>query len=121
MEWLLFILLNGAFFVRPGDLLQSADLPIYNILMVACLAVSGGRLVGAVRSASESPITVCVLGFVVACFLSQLSHGNLGRAAAEGFYILKIVIYFLLLSSLADTPLRVCVRSYSGLLYLPLS
>ena len=110
MDWFLFILLNAAFFIRPGDLLQSADLAVYVWLMVACLAVSASRLSGLLRSLGDSPITVCVLGVVAACVLSHLSHGSLGRAVADGFYMVKIVTYYLLLVALVDTPER--LRSF---------
>jgi putative inorganic carbon (hco3(-)) transporter len=106
MDWFFFILLNGAFFVRPGDLLQSADLPIYNILMVACLAVSGRRVLGVISAARQSPITTCVLGVVAACILSHLSHSNLRRAGEDGLYMIKIITYFLLLVALVDSPAR---------------
>ena len=44
MQWFFFILLNAAFFIRPADLMQSADIPLYNIMMIACLIVSGTRV-----------------------------------------------------------------------------
>ena len=64
MAWFLFILLNAAFFIRPGDLVQSADFPVYNVLMIACLALAFGRLSGVLRSVGDSPVTGCVLAFV---------------------------------------------------------
>jgi O-antigen ligase len=106
MDWFFFILLNAAFFIRPGDLLQSADLPVYNVLMIACLVVSGARVLQMIRSSSQSPVTVCVLGLVVSCILSHLSRGRLGPALADGFYMVKIVPYYLLLIALVDTPKR---------------
>jgi len=78
--------------------------------MIACLLVSATRLAGTIRSASESPITACVLGLLVACVFSHLSHGSLGRAADDGFVMLKIITYYLLLIGLVDTPAR--LRSF---------
>lgn len=106
MDWFFFILLNAAFFIRPADLVQSANLPVYNILMIACLALSGARVLGPTFSARRSPITTCVLGIVAACVLSHLSHASLRRAAEDGFYIIKIIVYYLLLVALVDTPAR---------------
>jgi putative inorganic carbon (hco3(-)) transporter len=103
MAWFFFILLNCNFFIRPADLFQWGNIPIYNYLMIACLATSFGQIWRAIQSAKESPITACVLGFVVACGLSHLSHGNLTRTVSDSFFILKIVIYYLLLISLVDT------------------
>jgi hypothetical protein len=106
MGWFFFIFLNAAFFIRPADLIQSADMPIYNILMIACLVSSGARVLRTISTASDLPITSCVLGVVAACVFSHLSHGNLGEAVADGFYMIKIVPYYLLLIALVDTPAR---------------
>ena len=72
--------------------------------------VSGARLVGVTASMGRSPITVCVVGILVACVLSQLSHGQLGIAATFGFDMLRIIIYYLLVITLVDTPER--MRSF---------
>jgi hypothetical protein len=106
MQWFFFILLNAAFFIRPADLVQSADIPLYNLFTIACLIVAGARVPTVVTTAGRSPVTVCVLGIVAAIVLSHLSHANLGRAADEGLYIVKIVIHYLLLVALVDTPAR---------------
>ena len=114
MAWFFFILLNANFFIRPAELFQAGEIPIYNYLMIACLATSVGPMSRAIRSATESPITVCILAFVAACVLSHLSHANLTRATNDGFFILKIVIYGLLLIGLVDTPAR--LRSFLALI-----
>jgi putative inorganic carbon (hco3(-)) transporter len=110
MTWFLFILLNGAFFIRPGDLVRSADLPIYNILMIPCLLLAAPRIVKVLASLQESPLSVCVLGLVVAVVLSHLSRGIFQNAVDDGFYMVKIVAHFLLLIALVDTPAR--MRSF---------
>jgi hypothetical protein len=106
MEWLFFILLNAAFFVRPADLVKSADLPIYNVLMIACLIVAGPRVLAVIGAARRSPVTACVLGVLAACILSHLSHANLRRAVDDGFYMIKIITYYLLLAALVDSHAR---------------
>lgn len=106
MDWFFFILLNAAYFIRPADLVQSADLPLYNILMIACLVVSGGHMWAVIANAPRSPITMCVLGVVLACVLSHLTRAVLGRAAEDGFYILKIITYYLVMVAVVVTPAR---------------
>ena len=110
MAWFFFILLNCNFFIRPTELFQWGEIPIYNYLMIACLATSVGPIDRTIRTATESPITVCILGFVVACVLSHLSHFNLTCAWDDGLFIVKIVVYMLLLIGLVDTSAR--LRSF---------
>jgi O-Antigen ligase len=106
MNWFFFILLNATFFIRPADLVQSADLPLYNILMIACLSVSGGRVLGVIANRPRSPVTMCVLGVVLACVLSHLTRAALRSAAEDGFYILKIITYYLVMVAVVVTPAR---------------
>jgi putative inorganic carbon (hco3(-)) transporter len=114
MAWFFFILLNCNFFIRPAELFEWGEIPIYNYLMIACLATSVGPITRAIQSATESPITVCILGLVVACVLSHLSHGNIRRATDEGLFIAKIVVYMLLLIGVIDTSAR--LRSFLALI-----
>ena len=106
MHWFFFILLNAAFFIRPADLVQSADIPLYNYVMIACLILAGARVLPVISTAGRSPVTACVLGIVAAVALSHLSHANFGRASDEGQYMAKIVIHYLLVVALVDTPAR---------------
>ena len=62
MNFFLFILLNAAFFIRPGELFPSLEVPLYNYLVIVCLAVSAGRIVARILSLSRTPIAACVLG-----------------------------------------------------------
>lgn len=106
MEWFFFVLLNAAFFVRPGDLMQSADFPVYNFTMIACLILAGPRVVEVARSWRQSPITTCVLGMVAACLLSHMSRAYFGRAVEDGIYLVKIIIYYLVFVAIVNSPAR---------------
>ena len=110
MEWFFFILLNGAFFIRPAEVMSGINIPIYNVFMICCLTVSVGRLSRVIHSLSQSPITVCVLGVLAACFLSQSTHGMFGLAVACSVEMAKVVIYYLLVVALIDTRER--LRSF---------
>jgi putative inorganic carbon (HCO3(-)) transporter len=104
----LFILANAALYVRPADLLKQEDLPIYLILMVASLLVSYRSVLQqlSLSSLEARPITVMLLGLLVAVVLSHLSHLRLDDAWTSGFAFFKLVLYYLLLVAVIDSPRR---------------
>jgi hypothetical protein len=109
MDYFFFVLLNAVLFVRPGDFVPFlAGVPVYNLVILLCLAVSFGQLTGQLssRSLSRRPITVCVVGLLPAVILSHVTHAFLQGAvgAADQFY--KVVLYFLLLVGVLNTPRR---------------
>src|SRR5262249_54870605 len=72
--------------------------PVYNYLILACLAVSLPRLPGQLtaRALEARPITVCVLALLPAVFLSHASNLDLEKASESSFEFLKLVVYYLL-------------------------
>jgi hypothetical protein len=105
----LFILVNATLFLRPGDVLPDLHgWHIYEFLILACLAVSFPRVLDQFqqRALENRPITLCVLGLLVAVVLSHLTQLDLERAGESGQEFAKVVIYYLLLVSLIDTPAR---------------
>src|SRR5262245_30655997 len=84
----IFLILNAVLFIRPGELIpELLTVPIYQILMIVCLAVSLPAIFQ--RFASHSllaePITLCVFGLLVAVVLAQLSHFRPGTAYDDGY------------------------------------
>src|SRR5262249_6880024 len=81
---------------------------IYGPLILVCLAVSAGPLLGRLtgRSLAAYPVTLCVLGLTVAVPLSHLVHSAFWEARSTGIQFVKIALYYLLLvtalSSTAD-------------------
>jgi hypothetical protein len=57
-------------------------------------------------------VTVCVLGLLAAVVLSNLSHGATYEARRGGLLFFKIVLYYLLLVAVVDTPAR--LRRFLG-------
>jgi O-antigen ligase len=100
MGYFLFILVTATLFVRPAEIFPAVYAwPIYEWLILACLAVS---LPGVLRqlstkSLSENPITACVIGLWAAVVLSHLVHFSTYEARTSGFEFFKIVVYYLLL------------------------
>ena len=105
----LFILLNAVLFVRPAELVPDWEgLPIYQVIIIACLIASWPVILPQIKwsSLKRNPITLCVLGLLPAVILSHLSHRDTwyARQGAEDFG--KILLYYLLLVGLIDSPKR---------------
>jgi O-antigen ligase len=105
----LFILVNATLFLRPAELIPAVEgKPIYELLILSCLALSLPALTqrfGRDRL-REDPITVCVLGLLVAVILSHASHFHFSEAIADGLLFFKLVVYFALLVTLIDSEVR---------------
>jgi hypothetical protein len=105
----LFILLNAALFLRPAEIMPGmVGLEIYLVIILVCFTVSFPAVLGqlTVRSLESRPVTVCVLGLLVAIPLSHLSHFYLAGAALGSFEFFKVVVYYLLFAGLVTTPDR---------------
>jgi hypothetical protein len=104
----LFILVTATMFIRPSELVPTlAGLPIYNVLISACLLASLPQVMAQLggRSLAETPISACVVGLLPAAALSRLSHqdfSGIGDAVDFG----KVILYYLLLVGLIDSPAR---------------
>jgi O-antigen ligase len=104
-----FILVNAALFIRPAEIIPEwEDVPVYQIFIMAALAFSLPCVLTqlSMKSLAARPITVCVLGLLVALELSHLVHGRTWHMRMVGFEFAKIVAYYLLLVGLLDTPAR---------------
>src|SRR5687768_14057786 len=105
----LFLLLNAVLFIRPAELLPSLEgLPIYNVVMVACVLASLPVLL---RQLSWShlrsqPGVLCVVAMLPTIMLSQLVRGNTWHAREGAIEFSKVLISFLLLSGVVNTPAR---------------
>jgi O-antigen ligase len=134
----LFVLVSGVLILRPADVFPSLlGLPIYEVCILACIAAAAPALLRNLpRGLTTEPVSVCVFGLVGAIALSQLSHGEIGAAVTESAEFAKILVYYLLLVVVVDTPQRLqqflwwltvfivahaalAVMQYHGLLDLP--
>lgn len=112
VDFFLFLLVNAALFVRPGELFPATyGWPIYNCLIIANLLVAAPAVLNQLseKRLSQSPITVCVLGVWVFIILSQLVRADLALAWSGGYEFAKVVAYFLLLVGIVSTPRRLYV------------
>lgn len=109
MGFFLFLLLNAALFIRPAEVVPGLiGLPIYNVLILGCLAFSSPVVLRQLRGAAlvENPITSCVVGLFGSVVLSHLSHFQFFEAQASASLFVKVVLYYLLLVGLVDSPAR---------------
>jgi O-antigen ligase len=109
MRFALFLLVNALLFVRPGDMIpELADAQLYQYAIVLCLLVSLPAVLNLFSRLSPvvRPILLCVLGLVPAAFLSNLFQSQVDQAVDNGVEYVKMVVYFLLLVTLVDTPAR---------------
>ncbi len=109
MTLLLFFLLNATLFIRPAEIVPFFEgLPIYNLLILACLLLSMAKIIErmSVHSLFENPIDACVVGLFAAIPLSNLTHLNLEGASEGGVEFGKVVLYYFLLISILDTPTK---------------
>jgi O-antigen ligase len=105
----LLILATGVLFVRPGDLFPViGDAPIYEVLIILCLLASLPVVLEQLNRVKllARPPTLFVLLLLPAVILSHLSHGDIYDARIMAVVVLKVLIYFLLLIGLIDTPAR---------------
>jgi putative inorganic carbon (HCO3(-)) transporter len=102
----LFIVLNATLFVRPHELVSSlVELPIYNAIILACLAVSAITVLGqlAPGSLANRPVSACAVCLLASVVLADLSHFRFRDAIISGTEIVKLLIYFFLLVGLLDS------------------
>lgn len=108
----LLLLVSAVLFIRPAEILPSLQaLPIYELLMVACLVASftGILRLFEPRSLALHPMTACVVVMLLAVMLSHLSHGNLYLARTFAMEFLKVVLFYLMVVALVNSVHRLRV------------
>ncbi|MDB5331334.1 MAG: hypothetical protein JWP03_2485 [Phycisphaerales bacterium] len=107
VAFMLLVLVTATLFLRPADLLPDLeDLPIYEVLTVACLIAALPEVLEQLTAGAlaASPITVCVVGILIAIVASHLSHADVGDAWFNGVEFVKVLLYYLLLVGVIDNP-----------------
>ena len=124
VQFFLLLVVTGILFVRPTDLvpeLESAQL--YLLSIVICLATSFHVIPPQLSTDSlrRRPITVCVLALLVTNLLSCLANARLDLFLTQTFEFAKVVLFYLLLVGLVDSPrrLRLYLLSMAGVLVVP--
>lgn len=103
---------TATLFIRPADLVPALEnWPIYQFLIIACLAVSARPIMRQLsnRRLHEQPVTACLLWLMIAIGASHLVHGFLWGARMSMWEFAKVAAYYLLVVGLINTPKRLFV------------
>lgn len=94
-------------FLRPAEIVPAlANLPIYEVLILGCLALALPIVLMQALRPRDEPITACVLGLLLAVIASHLSHGFIWGARHSGPDFAKLAVFYLLVVGLVTTPQR---------------
>jgi O-antigen ligase len=106
----LFIVVNAVLFIRPAEIVSDVrGWPIYEVVILLCAVVSLPGILAQLSFASlaQRPVTVFVLGMLVAVMVSHLAHLYIGGAYESGLEFSKSVLYYLLLVANLTTVARI--------------
>jgi O-antigen ligase len=105
----LFLVVNATYFIRPTEIFPVLlGWHIYLVPISLCLLVTLPGVLHQLtdRSLSRRPITVCVLSLLVLGLVSNLAHFYFSWALSTALDFTKVVVYYLLLVALVNTPAR---------------
>ncbi len=111
--FLVFVAATGLLLVRPAEVFPSIQgIELYFYAMAACVLLAAGDLLKYLTGAPlvTRPIPLCMTGLLVAAVLPNFVVFNLTDAWRVGLFFFKNLVYFLLLVSLVNAPVR--LRSY---------
>jgi hypothetical protein len=109
MEFALFIMVNAALFIRPGEIVPALlGLPVYEVPLVAALLVAGAKVLRQLEPAAllRQPITFCVVALLPAIVLSHLPQFFLWGMKNSGLLFAKVVLYYLVMVAVVNSPVR---------------
>jgi O-antigen ligase len=109
LGFFLFILVNAVLYMRPTEIFRGVFHPqTYQWLIIACFLLSVPCVLKQLTAARlvAQPITVCVLGLLLAVLLSHATQFAFNTAITSGWEFAKIVLYYLLFVGLVTTPAR---------------
>lgn len=101
------LLAVATLFLRPSDLLIALDdWAIYQVLIGFCLILSYRGIYRqlTVESLRQQPVTVCLVLLVVMTAASHLADGFLWGARMSAWMVIKVLLLYLLISNIVDTP-----------------
>src|SRR5262245_60203258 len=109
MSFALFVALNAILLIRPEELQpEIAGLRLYLIVITLNFVTALPNIVELLRPdrLARRPLNLLVLGLLFATATSQLAHGQVEKALDFASEFGKVVIYYLLLVAVVNTPGR---------------
>lgn len=107
--YVLFLIANAMLFVRPAELMPVlGDFQIYLFFIFGALLFSFEDLINQVkwRTLTQQPVNLCVIGMLIAIAVSRVSTGNVDGLEHALSGMIKVVLYYLVLVSVINTPQR---------------
>ncbi|AMV19698.1 O-antigen ligase family protein [Planctomyces sp. SH-PL14] len=109
MAYILFLMANAALFLRPAELFPAmGDFPLYMYLITAAIFASAHQILDQLRPRNLffQPVSLCVILVTIATAISHLSLGDVGSAIKSINAMAKVMLYYLTLLSVINTPQR---------------
>jgi putative inorganic carbon (hco3(-)) transporter len=109
MSFVLFVVLNAILLIRPEELQpEIAGLRLYLIVITLSSVTALPNIVELLRpdKLAKRPLNLLVLGLLFATAASQMAHGQVDKALDFASEFGKVVIYYLLLVAVVNTPGR---------------
>ncbi len=96
-------------FIRPGELMPAlGDIQIYLAFICGAMLFSIYDLHNQVKwkTMLQQPVNLCVIGVTSMVLISRVSTGNLSGTGDSMTMMIKVLMYFLMLVAVVNTPLR---------------
>jgi O-antigen ligase len=109
LGFVLLVLTTATLFIRPGEIFPATESwPIFQVLIIAAIAVAHPELLEQLRSERllRFPVLLCVLGMPVAIFLSHAMQRDFYHARNGALDFVKVAAYFFLLIALLNNIVR---------------
>lgn len=109
MNFQFFVLLNAILLIRPEELYPEIEgFRFYMITIWACMLTTQNAIINQFtrKDLSRQPITVCVFGMFFAVTISLLCRNMIPFAVEVAPELFKVVLYYLLLIGVLNTPER---------------
>lgn len=109
MNFAFFLILNAVLLIRPEEIIPDiAGIRLYLTSIIICSIATCPQIIAQLRPTElkNRPITICVLGLLVAGILSHLARSRSELAIDFVGDFIKVVLYYLILVGVISTPAR---------------
>lgn len=109
MDFALLILVTAILIIRPEDFVPVLEaVPVYAIAILVCIVFAFHKLAAELSAvfAGQRPIVAFMFGILIFIFLSDAAHGEVALGLDSAFEFVKVILFFLLLVGIVDSPAR---------------
>ena len=112
MAYALLILTMMVLYIRPAEAFPSlASLSFYELAIIPCLLLTAGGLLNQASGPvlRRRPITVFLIGYVLTSVFTNIANFQVNVAFDHGLELFKLLLFYLLINALLDSPRRLGV------------